>query len=98
MGLPGGSIIETSFSQCRGHRFDSKSGTKILHATWHGQNKQRSYFLKKKIFFFTEAEVNIIVTKGWEKGCRGSISGRQWQFGDNEQVLEMGGADVCTAT
>lgn len=43
-------------------------------------------------------EVSIIVTKGWEKGWRGSISGRQFQFGDDEQVLEMGGGDVCTAT
>ena len=29
---------------------------------------------------------------------RGSISGREFQFGDDEQVLEMGGGDLCTAT
>ena len=52
---------------------------------------------KKQKIFFTEMEVSIIVTKGWEKGWRGSVSGREFQFGDDEQVLEMGGGDVCTA-
>lgn len=65
----------------------------------HGVAKMnRDLIEKKKKIFFTETEVSIIVTKGWEKGWRGSISGRQFQFGDNEQVLEMGGGDVCTAT
>ena len=68
----------------------------------HGMAKMNRGLIEKKkkrsFFFFTEMEVSIIVTKGWEKGWRGSISGREFQFGDDEQVLEMGGGDLCTAT
>ena len=68
----------------------------------HGVAKMNRDLIEKKKknnqkIFFTEMEVSIIVTKGWEKGWRGSISGREFQFGDDEQALEMGGGDVCTA-
>ena len=35
--FPGGPVVKAPHSQCRGHTFDSWSGTKILHAAWRGQ-------------------------------------------------------------
>ena len=37
---PGGPVVKTPLFHCRGHGFDPWSGTKIPHATWHGQKKK----------------------------------------------------------
>ena len=42
--FPSGPVVKTLCFHCRGRRFDLWLGTKILHATWCGQNK----WIKKK--------------------------------------------------
>ena len=37
--FPGSPVVTTPSFQCKGRRFDPWSGTKIPHATWHGQSK-----------------------------------------------------------
>ena len=47
--FPGGPVVKTMCSQCRGHEFDSWLG-KILHAAWRGQKKEKA--IKKKLFIY----------------------------------------------
>ena len=42
--FPGGPVVKTSHSHCRGHGFEGSIpgwGTKILHATQHSQEKKK---------------------------------------------------------